>query len=77
VKLSRQPQRAQERKTHREQKKLIKQLQLWDFAYVPDDSNITFSAMAPHVVDFIKVIELPKPLKEHVQIEKRESLYPG
>jgi hypothetical protein len=73
LKLSRQTQRAQERKTRREQKKLIKQLQLWDFAYVADDSNIAFSAMAPHIVDFIKVIGLPKPLKEHVQMEKRES----
>jgi len=40
---------------------------------VADDSNIAFSAMAPHIVDFIKVIGLPKPLKEHVQMEKRES----
>jgi len=51
VKLSRQTPRAQEGKTHTEQKKLIKQLQLWDFAYVADDRNIAFSAMASHIVD--------------------------
>jgi len=75
VKLSRQALRAQERKRQKEHKKLIKHLELSDFAYVADDSNMTFSAMGPQLVDFMKVIELPKFLKDHVQIEKRQSLY--
>ena len=50
MKLSRQALRAQERKTQKEQKKLIKQLELSDFAYVADDNNMTFSAMGPHLV---------------------------
>ncbi|MBW2006195.1 MAG: IS1380 family transposase [Deltaproteobacteria bacterium] len=73
--VTRQAQRAQERKTQKEQKKLIKQLQLSDLMYVADDSNMTFSAMGPHLVDFMKVIGLPKFLKDHLHIEKRESLY--
>ena len=75
MKLSHQALRAQERKTQKEQKKLIKQLELSDFAYVADDNNMNFSAMGPHLVDFMKVIELPKFLKDHVKIEKRQSLY--
>jgi hypothetical protein len=75
VKLSRQALRAQERKTQKEHKKLIKQLELSDFAYVADDNNMTFSAMGPHLVDFMKVIELPKFLKDHVKTEKRQSPY--
>ena len=75
MKLSRQALRAQERKTQKEQKKLIKQLELSDFAYVADDNNMTFSAMGPHLVDFMKVIELPKFLKDHVKTEKRQSPY--
>jgi len=43
--------------------------------YVADDSTMTFSAMGTHLVDFMKVIELPKFLKDHLQIEKRQSLY--
>jgi hypothetical protein len=75
VKLSRQVQRAQERKRQKEHKELIKQLELSDFVYVADDSNMTFSAMGPQLVDFMKVIELPRFLKDHVGIEKRQSLY--
>lgn len=73
--VTRQARRAQERKTQKEKKKLIKQLQLSDLMYVADDSNMTFSAMGPHLVDFMKVIGLPKFLKDHLHIEKRESLY--
>jgi len=73
--VTRQAQRAQERKTQKEQKKLIKQLQLSDLMYVADDSNMTFSAMGPHLVDFMKVIGLPTFLKDHLHIEKRENLY--
>ena len=73
--VTRQARRAQERKTQKEQEKLIKQLQLSDLMYVADDSNMTFSAMGPHLVDFMKVIGLPTFLKDHLDIEKRESLY--
>lgn len=75
MRLSRQALRSQERKRQKEHKKLIKQLELSDFTYVADDSNMTFSAMGPHLVDFMEVIELPKFLKDHLQIEKRQSLY--
>jgi len=76
--VTRQARRAQERKTQKEQKKLIKQLQLSDLMYVADDSNMTFSAMGPHLVDFMNVIGLPKFLKDHLHIEKkRESLQSG
>ncbi len=46
MKSSLQVQRAQERKTQKEQKKLIKQLELSDFEYIADDSTMTFSGMA-------------------------------
>jgi hypothetical protein len=75
VKLSRQALRAQERKRQKEHKKLIRQLELSDFAYVADDSNMTFSAMGPQLVDFMRVIGLPRFLKDHLQIEKRQSPY--
>ena len=75
MKLSRQLLRAQERKRQKEQKKLIKQLELSDFIYVADDTKMTFSAMGLQLVDFLKVIELPSFLKEHVKIEKRQSPY--
>lgn len=75
MKLTRQVRRTQERKRQKDQQKLIKQLQLSDFAYVADDDNITFSAMGPQLVDFMKVIGLPKFLKDRVHIEKRQSPY--
>jgi hypothetical protein len=73
--VTRQLRRAQERKREKERKNLIKQLQLSDFTYVADDSNSTFSAMGPKLVDFMKVIGLAKCLKEQVHIEKRQSPY--
>jgi hypothetical protein len=75
VKLTRQAKRAQERKIQKEQKNLIKKLALSDFTYIADDENITFSAMAPDLIDFFKVIDLPSFLKDHVHIKKRESPY--
>jgi hypothetical protein len=75
VKLTRQAKRAQERKIQKEQKNLIKKLALSDFTYIADDENMTFSAMAPDLIDFFKVIGLPSFLKDHVHIEKRESPY--
>ena len=74
-KISRQVKRAQERKQQKEHAKLIKKLQMSNFTYIADDKNMTFSAMAPHLVDFMNVIDLPRLLKEHVNIEKRQSLY--
>ena len=71
MKLSRQALRAQERKTQKEQKKLIKQLELSDFAHVADDNNMTFSAMGPHLVDFMKVIELAKFLTQETHETQR------
>ena len=44
--VTRQLRRAQERERQKEHKKLIKQLELSDFTYVADDSNMTFSAWA-------------------------------
>jgi hypothetical protein len=73
--VTRQARRAQERKKQKEHKELIKQLQVSDLMYVADDSNMTFSAMGPHLVDFMKVIGLPTFLKDHLHIEKRRSLY--
>jgi hypothetical protein len=75
VKLTRQIKRAQERKRQKEQRNLIKQLELSDFTYVADDENMTFSAVAPELIDFFKVIGLPGFLKDHVHIEKRQSTY--
>jgi hypothetical protein len=67
--------RAQQRKREKEHKKLIKQIQLSDYTYVADDNNMTFSAMAPQLIDFMNVIDLPGFLKEQVHIEKRQSPY--
>jgi len=36
---------------------------------------MTFSAMGPQLVDFIRVVGLPDFLKEELSIEKRKSLY--
>jgi hypothetical protein len=75
MKLTRQAKRAQERKIQKEQKDLMRKLGLSDFTYAADDENMTFSAMAPDLIDFFKVIGLPTFLKDHVHIEKREGLY--
>ena len=75
MKLSRQIKRAQERRRHKEQKSLLKQLQLSEFTYVADDKNMTFCAMAPELIDFFKVIGLAGLLKDHVHIDKRQSTY--
>jgi hypothetical protein len=41
-----------------------------------DDHTLTLSALAPQVVDCMKVVGLPDALRDHVNIEKRGSLYP-
>jgi len=77
MKLSRQVKRAQERKEQKEKAKLIKQLGLSDFTYEADDKNMTFSAMSSQLIDFMNIIGLPRFFKEHVHIDKRESVYPS
>ena len=67
-KESRQVKRAKERAQEKEKRHLERQLQLSDFTYVADDNNITFSAVAPQLVDFMNITGLPGYLKEHVNI---------
>jgi hypothetical protein len=74
-KISRQAKRAQERKQQKEHAKLTRKLQMSNFTYIADDKNMTFSAMAPQLFNFINVIDLPRLLKEHVNIKKRQSMY--
>jgi hypothetical protein len=76
MEISRQVKRAEERKQEKEDRKLSKQLELSDFTYEATDENMTFSAMGPQLVDFIRVVGLPKFLKEHISIEKRKSPFP-
>jgi hypothetical protein len=75
MKVSRQTRRAEERKQAKEDRKLARQLELSDFTYEATDENMTFSAMGPQLVDFIRVVGLPEFLKEELSIEKRKSLY--
>jgi len=65
--------RAQEKKQKKEDKKLIRRLQLSDFTYEADDRNMTFSALGPQIVDFMRVLGLPGFLQEHLHIDKRKS----
>jgi hypothetical protein len=74
--VSRQVRRAEERKRQKEEARLAKQLNLSTYTYVADDHNLTLSALAPQVIDFMKVVGLPDALRDHVNIEKRDSLYP-
>ena len=76
MKISRQVRRAEDRQQEKEDKKLARQLELSDFTYEATDENMTFSAMGPQLVDFIRVVGLPRFLKEHIGIEKRKSPYP-
>jgi hypothetical protein len=75
VTISRQVQRAEDRRSKKEDDRLAKQLDLSDFTYLANDPHMTFSAMAPHLVDFMKATGLPSLLKEHISIEKRASTY--
>ena len=77
MKISRQVRRAEERKQGKEDRKLASQLELSDFRYEATDENMTFSAMGPQLVDFIRVVGLPKFLRDHISIEKRKSPYPS
>ena len=70
MEIRRQVRRAEERKQEKADKKLAKQLELSDFTYEATGENMTFSAMGPQLVDFIRVVGLPRFLKEHIGIEK-------
>lgn len=67
--------RAQEKRQKKEDRKLIRRLQLSDFTYEADDRNMTFSALGPQIVDFMRVLGLPRFLQEHLHIDKRKSTY--
>ena len=69
--ITRQILRAQERKQKKEDKKLIRKLQLCDFTYEADDKNMTLSALGPQLVDFARVLGLSGFFREHVHIDKR------
>jgi len=75
MRLSRRIRRTQERAKHKEDERLAKQLGLSDFMYVADDKNMTHSAMGSQVIDFVKVTGLENSLRQHVQIDKRQSTY--
>jgi hypothetical protein len=73
--IMRQIKRSRERKREKEKTELIKQLKISDFEYKADDQNMTFSAMGPHLVDFLYVTGLAELLQEKVHIDKRNSPY--
>ena len=76
--LSRSFKRAQERKNCKADKALVnklKRLNLSDFDYKADDPNLTFSAMGSQLVDFLKVIGLTGMFEQHVDLNKRQSVY--
>ena len=74
-KESRQVKRARQRADEKEKKRITKELQLSDFTYVADDNNATLSAVAPQIIDFMKVTGMPGHLRKHVNIEKRKSTF--
>ncbi|MBW2543898.1 MAG: transposase [Deltaproteobacteria bacterium] len=74
-KESRQVRRARQRVDEKEKKRITKELQLSDFTYVADDNNVTLSAVAPQIIDFMKVTGMPGHLRKHVSIEKRKSTF--
>ncbi len=60
----------------KEIKKIIKKLNLSDYEYIADDEKITLSAMAPHLIDFLKVLGIKELFEKQVHIDKRKSIYP-
>lgn len=74
--IRRQVRRAEERKQEKADRQLARHLELSDYTYEATDENMTFSAMGPQLVDFLRVIGMPGFLKEHLTIEKRKSPYP-
>ena len=75
MKISRQVRRNEERQQEKSDRKLAKQLDLCDWTYEATDEQMTFSAMGPQLVDFFRVLGLPKILKQQISIDKRRSLY--
>ena len=75
MKISRQVRRNEERQQEKSDRKLAKQLDLCDWTYEATDEQMTFSAMGPQLVDFFRVLGLPKILKQQISIDKRGSLY--
>jgi hypothetical protein len=84
--VSRQTRRAMERKRKKEEraaakkqemerKRIAKKLNLSDYEYRADDSNLTLSAMAPELVDFLIAFGLAFVFDEYVKINKRKSKY--
>jgi hypothetical protein len=59
----------------KEIKKIIKKLTLSDYEYIADDEKITLSAMAPHLIDFLKVVGIKELLETQVHLDKRKSTY--
>ncbi len=59
----------------KEIKKILKKLNLSDYEYIADDENITLSAMAPQLVDFLNALGIKKLFEEEVKIDKRKSRY--
>jgi hypothetical protein len=54
---------------------MIKRYRLSNFRYVADDHNMTLYAMSSQLIDFLNVAGIRELLKEHVQINKRESKF--
>jgi|GEM_PF-1389129 len=75
MKISRQVRRNEERKQEKEDRKLARQLELSDYTYEASDEQMTFTTMGPQLVDFMRVVGLPKFLKQHISIDKRKSIY--
>jgi len=59
----------------REIKKIIKKLTLSDYEYIADDEKITLSAMAPQLIDLLKVLGIKELFEKQVHIDKRKSPY--
>ena len=64
-----------EKNRKREIKKILKKLNLSDYEYGADDENITLSAMAPQLVDFLNALGIKKLFEEEMKIHKRKSRY--
>ena len=54
---------------------ILKKLNLSDYEYIAEDENITLSAMAPQLVDFLNALGIKKLFEEEVRIHKRKSRY--
>ncbi len=71
--IRRQVRRAEERKQEKADRQLARQLELSDFTYEATDENMTFSAMGPQLVDFMRVIVLLRHIALHIMIKTLPS----